>query len=250
MDKPTCPRCNRRPVVAKGLCRVCYYTTRVSAARSAEHAQVRTCPVDGTEFAGRDRRAVYCSLKCKDRAQNETRQARKEAARPDRICALCGKPIPKEGRPAKVPFCSSACTQRGRNIKKAQADRELRHATTTPCAVCAGPIGMDRRANAKTCSKACERELVARWRQANTPAYMRQYKYGITAEQFAARLEAQGDRCAICRSDAPSGKGGWHVDHDHATNAIRGLLCHNCNLMLGNAKDDPARLRAAAAYLE
>ena len=82
------------------------------------------------------------------------------------------------------------------------------------------------------------------------PGYMRQYLYGITPEQFAERLESQGGRCAICRTDTPGGKGGWHVDHDHVTGVIRGLLCHRCNLMLGNAADDPARLRAAVAYLE
>lgn len=78
---------------------------------------------------------------------------------------------------------------------------------------------------------------------------MRHYLYGVTPEQYAALLEQQDNRCAICRTDTPGGKGGWHVDHDHDTKAVRGLLCHNCNLMLGHAQDNADTLRAALAYL-
>lgn len=74
--------------------------------------------------------------------------------------------------------------------------------------------------------------------------------YGVTADEFRALLDAQSGRCAICETDDPGGKGNWHVDHCHATGAIRGLLCHHCNLLLGNARDEPTRLRAAADYLE
>jgi hypothetical protein len=77
---------------------------------------------------------------------------------------------------------------------------------------------------------------------------MRQYLYGITPEQFAERLIAQDNRCAICRTDTPNGKG-WQVDHDHATGKVRGVLCVNCNTLLGHSNDDPARLEAAVAYL-
>ena len=41
-----------------------------------------------------------------------------------------------------------------------------------------------------------------------------------------------------------------HVDHNHNTGVVRGLLCFHCNLILGHAKDESARLRAAADYID
>src|SRR3954454_6352124 len=70
-------------------------------------------------------------------------------------------------------------------------------------------------------------------------------RYGITAEDADAMLEAQNGLCAICGS-APAA----HVDHDHETGAVRALLCFNCNGGLGQFKDDPRVLRAAAEYVE
>ena len=79
-------------------------------------------------------------------------------------------------------------------------------------------------------------------------AHLRPEKYGLTRDELAALL-AQHGVCAICQTDK-WGKKGPQIDHDHVTGAVRGVLCSNCNNGLGRFKDDPARLRAAAAYLE
>ncbi len=70
-------------------------------------------------------------------------------------------------------------------------------------------------------------------------------RYGITAEEADAMLAAQGGLCAVCRT-APAA----HVDHDHDTGRVRQLLCFNCNGGLGQFRDDPVVLRAAASYVE
>ena len=79
-----------------------------------------------------------------------------------------------------------------------------------------------------------------------------QREFGITAADYEQMLVDQGGKCAICGSTDPAGKHGkrFAVDHCHETNKVRGLLCGRCNVMLGNAKDDPGTLRAAADYLE
>lgn len=71
--------------------------------------------------------------------------------------------------------------------------------------------------------------------------------YGMTEEQYAAMFASQGGCCAICQQ--PSLRT-LHVDHCHRTGKIRALLCTHCNNALGAMHDDPARLRAAADYLE
>lgn len=72
--------------------------------------------------------------------------------------------------------------------------------------------------------------------------------YGISAEQYAEMVARQKGRCEVC-DEAPD-KGGLHVDHNHATGAVRGLLCVRCNTALGKLRDDPRILRAGANYLE
>lgn len=72
--------------------------------------------------------------------------------------------------------------------------------------------------------------------------------YGLTAKQYKALLEAQGHRCAICRSKPKSKR--LAVDHDHQSGAVRGLLCSRCNHdLLGSAWDSLALATALWHYL-
>lgn len=72
-------------------------------------------------------------------------------------------------------------------------------------------------------------------------------KYGLTLEQYHSMLQAQEGRCHICKELFGTL---IHIDHDHQSGAVRGLLCHKCNVGLGHFRDDPELLRAAAIYLE
>ncbi len=74
-------------------------------------------------------------------------------------------------------------------------------------------------------------------------------KFGLTVEEYDAMLEEQGGGCVLC------GHPGYaeialHVDHDHATGRVRGLLCVCCNNGLGQFRENPELLRAAARYVE
>lgn len=71
-------------------------------------------------------------------------------------------------------------------------------------------------------------------------------KYGLTIAEYHHLHELQAGLCRICERPLSNGV---HIDHDHATLIVRGLLCPKCNIGLGHFEDDPRRLRRAAAYL-
>ena len=75
-------------------------------------------------------------------------------------------------------------------------------------------------------------------------------KYGISVEDYNAMFHAQEGRCAICLKHQSKLKRRLHVDHDHATGAIRGLLCQHCNNVLGLLCDETDALQRAISYLE
>lgn len=71
-------------------------------------------------------------------------------------------------------------------------------------------------------------------------------RYGVSRDRVLDMLEAQDDRCAICfqYGFAP------HVDHNHASGALRELLCFKCNASIGMMEESLPRLRNAIKYLE
>jgi hypothetical protein len=76
--------------------------------------------------------------------------------------------------------------------------------------------------------------------------------YGLTTQQFEAKVEQQGGRCAVCGSPDPVA-----MDHDHGCcpsettcgQCLRDVLCTNCNTGLGMVHDDIAVLMSMVAYL-
>lgn len=73
-------------------------------------------------------------------------------------------------------------------------------------------------------------------------------KYGINSSQYEQMLQDQNNQCKICLCDLSNTR--IDVDHDHNTGEVRGLLCHNCNSLLGHAKDNPDILAEAIVYLQ
>lgn len=91
-------------------------------------------------------------------------------------------------------------------------------------------------------------EQAKAWRKAN-PAKRKDIalrsRFGITLADYNAIAKAQGGVCAVCCQPAVLA-----VDHCHSTGKVRGLLCMPCNTAIGQFRDDPALLRAAALYVE
>jgi hypothetical protein len=76
-------------------------------------------------------------------------------------------------------------------------------------------------------------------------------RYGITLNDFETILAQQGGRCAICKQTDIKTKGRtrFDVDHDHKTKKVRGILCTNCNRVLGLVHEDVVVLGNLIAYL-
>ena len=84
-------------------------------------------------------------------------------------------------------------------------------------------------------------------RIADRKSYLKR-KYGMTVEQYDAMLKAQGGGCFIC-GRPPREDISLHVDHDHSTGRVRGILCFCCNNALADFKEDPQLLQKAITYL-
>lgn len=79
--------------------------------------------------------------------------------------------------------------------------------------------------------------------------YNMKYKYGITIDEYNQLLKEQNECCAICNKHKNEFKRALYVDHDHRSGVVRGLLCNNCNLMIGHSKDNNYTLSNAIIYL-
>jgi hypothetical protein len=114
--------------------------------------------------------------------------------------------------------------------------------------------------------KLCSNERVNRIR-ANNRDYMKTYirsdagktsqrkhrlkkLYNLTECKYDAILKNQNYKCACCKTSKPGGRGRWHVDHCHDSGLVRGLLCHHCNVGIGNLGDSVEGIENALNYLK
>lgn len=118
----------------------------------------------------------------------------------------------------------------------------------------------DKRGEYQASCRDCVADSAARRKESDPLMDHRRHvwvKYRLRYDKYEAMLAAQGGRCAICCTDDPGMGRRWAIDHDHACcptekscgRCVRGLLCHQCNRLLGDARDSVETLRAAIDYL-
>lgn len=121
------------------------------------------------------------------------------------------------------------------------------------------PLGGGRpgyRSYCKMCTTAKKRDAYQRLGGRDIPyAQVLQREYGLTLDDYNAMLRKQAHRCAVCRrAETVKGRGGQirrlAVDHDHVTGAVRGLLCHRCNVLVWALEDNHTTLDAIRRYVE
>lgn len=91
----------------------------------------------------------------------------------------------------------------------------------------------------------CRRPLMGSASRAKGRKPTRAKQLGVTEDEYARLLKVQGGGCAICGNTPKTRR--LHVDHDHKTGAVRGLLCYRCNRNIPTYAD-AAWLYAAWLY--
>jgi hypothetical protein len=95
-----------------------------------------------------------------------------------------------------------------------------------------------------------QEKLAAQWKKRAEQVRNNKLKrlYGISYEDKVEMHKQQNGVCPICYQ--PLGVNDLHVDHDHDTGEVRGLLCKHCNMGLGNFKENTEALERALSYIQ
>ena len=180
------------------------------------------------------------------------------------VCSRCTEafePKVKGKLPTNCPSCAKIKqTEVGRAGSKLKSEerRQQHLLNRESCKDCGKVLPLRKTTKYKYCSD-CYPAMKTRYEEArrirlkkNDPFFDKRRdlkkNYGISLEEYTKLFQSQKNRCAICLSNESGGKG-WHVDHDHKTGVIRGILCHFCNLGLGHFKDDQQIMKTSIKYL-
>ena len=124
------------------------------------------------------------------------------------------------------------------------------------CRDCGDPLnivnaifkGIHVQSRCKDCHYTYSNNLPSRTKEARHKQWL-DWKFGLTKEQYNQKVELQLGGCAICKQRCET-RTNLAVDHDHKTNAVRDLLCHRCNTVLGMVNDDELLLFDMMDYLK
>ena len=109
------------------------------------------------------------------------------------------------------------------------------------------PRNRANRSKRATYCKPCHNEISRRNREKHHGSgrqFQLRRRYGLDSVEVEWLILRQDGVCAVCRKARAA-----HVDHDHTTGIVRGVLCFKCNRGLGVFEDDLALLRKAQGYL-
>jgi hypothetical protein len=82
-----------------------------------------------------------------------------------------------------------------------------------------------------------DRMIAYRKKNKDNRNYILKHVFNMSREEYNSLLKMQHESCAICKRHYSNFKKALAVDHDHKTGKNRGLLCGNCNIILGHLKD-------------
>ena len=208
-----------RPVRAKGLC-----------SRHYDRAlKTDTCGICG---GTKERQASICRS-CHEHLVDATNLTEKE-------CTKCARLLPIESFGWRPNGNGGAYKRRSRCRDCESAYAKERYAASPEKRQHRNALSKRRRATQSPEEKEL-RSLIASAK-----------KLRLDPDEVVRQWDARGHKCEVCLRvrDEVTMYGRFHIDHDHETGVFRGFLCSPCNTSLGQMGDDPARLRAAADYIE
>lgn len=232
-----CIRCGGNTFYADGACKGCSDVARKKTI-ARRLADGETCAKCGGRRDG-DGRCVECR-----------KARRKLLASNQSPCQMCGaadrdtwghcRPC-RFQRQAQLVVGATPCAKCGHVDRSASGK-------CRQCARISAGARQSQARSCKTCGAAC-RDKAGKCRNC-VSRRLRERKYGLSRGEFDAMVTSQGGACAACMvAFATLPKKHTHVDHDHVTGAVRGVLCHACNTAIGLLSDSPSRAEMLARYL-
>ena len=203
---------SRPPSICSPECKA----SRGAKLRAARKLMMPECEIEGCEKLQRSAKSKWCEMHYgRNRSNGDPNIARLRIA--NGTCYHCGDPAGKQRM-----FCSEVCRKR---------DRMGVPGTTLTCGLCREPMPDDKKLDSLFCSSNCYQ------------IHVRGKRYGLSPEQ-SFDLLFHPRPCEICGDPDAD-----HIDHNHATGEVRGLLCGACNVGLGMFQDSIRNMAAAVDYL-